>query len=109
MVLQILTDFAARMDERDAFLDKEIGRADSGELEELGTLDGAGGEDDFAPCPHFVLAAAANIANTLRPTPFEKNTVCERVRDDVQLRMTTDRPQISHRRAAPKPAPGVEL
>ena len=59
MVLQILADARQRMDDRNAELLQQRGRADAGELQQLRRLQGAGRENHFA---------AARVAVTSRPS-----------------------------------------
>ncbi len=94
MILQIPADAAQMLLHRNAMPRKLNFVADAGQHQNLGRVDRAERQDNFATGMRDHLLAFARERNIRRPTPIKKNTLDFRAEDNGQVRLVHTRPQI---------------
>jgi hypothetical protein len=98
MILQVAADAGQVMQQRDAPVLQQIGRADAGALQDGGRADGAGGEQGFDARRDAVgraIEAELDAARLLAP---HDQLVDQRAGDDLQVGPVQHRPQHGLRR-----------
>ena len=99
MVAQILADALQLVQRLDAKGAQAVGLADAGELEQLGRVDRAARDDDFARSPRFPLHPADGVADADATPSFQDQRLGQRPLLDRQVRPRAGRVEIAVGRA----------
>src|SRR6266581_3184793 len=107
MILQVFADAWQVVHDRYSHLAQKFTTSDSGELQQLGTLDRACGENDFLRRVGLTHNAVTAVLDPPGSTTFADDLARVRLGFDAQVRAPRCRTQVSHRAAA-TPAPPRE-
>src|SRR6266566_1580538 len=104
MILQIDADARYIGDHRDSKVAQDLGRTESGQLQELRRIECAAGDDDFAIGISGAHFAMLDVLDANGAAAQEQDAARERVGDDCEIVPAPRLPQIADRR---RPAPAV--